>query len=207
VTAVQASALAGFATAAAITVGIGVIVGGRALATSAFPGAGLSIGVLFGLALLALAARRPERPTPRPVALGIAGGVALGIAGGVALVALALLGRFATASSTAGVPALGLGAPAALFVAWAGVTALVATAEELVLRGSLFDALAPRGIAAAVVVTSLVFALMHVPAYGWRVVPLDIGVGLFLGGLRLVSGGVVAPAVAHTLADLATWWL
>jgi hypothetical protein len=59
----------------------------------------------------------------------------------------------------------------------------------------------------AVVATSLVFALIHVPLYGWHVVPLDLGVGLLLGGLRLVTGGVTAPAAAHTIADVATWWL
>jgi hypothetical protein len=30
---------------------------------------------------------------------------------------------------------------------------------------------------------------------------------VWLGGLRLQSGGAGAPAVAHTLADLASWWL
>ena len=49
--------------------------------------------------------------------------------------------------------------------------------------------------------------MLHVPLYGWHVVPLDLGVGLFLGGLRLLTGGAVAPAVAHTVADLATWWI
>jgi hypothetical protein len=48
---------------------------------------------------------------------------------------------------------------------------------------------------------------MHVPLYGWHVVPLDLGVGLWLAGLRLATGGIAAPAIAHTIADLATWWL
>jgi len=33
--------------------------------------------------------------------------------------------------------------------------------------------------------TSVLFALIHVPIYGWHVVPLDVGVGLWFGGLRL----------------------
>jgi membrane protease YdiL (CAAX protease family) len=53
----------------------------------------------------------------------------------------------------------------------------------------------------------VVFALMHVPLYGWHVVPLDLAVGLALGGLRVATRGVAAPAVAHAVADLATWWL
>jgi membrane protease YdiL (CAAX protease family) len=99
-------------------------------------------------------------------------------------------------------------APAAAFAPWVGVTVVVATAEELVLRGALFDELDARlGTLGAVVLTSVAFALMHVPLYGWHVVPLDLGVGLWLAGLRLATGGIAAPAIAHTIADLATWWL
>ena len=98
--------------------------------------------------------------------------------------------------------------PAPAFVPWAAVTILVATAEEVVLRGALFRALADgAGWIAALLGTSILFAVLHVPLYGWHVVPLDLGVGLFLGGLRLLTGGTVAPAVAHAVADLATWWI
>jgi membrane protease YdiL (CAAX protease family) len=58
-----------------------------------------------------------------------------------------------------------------------------------------------------VILTSAVFALMHVPLYGWHVVPLDFAVGLGLAGLRLTTRSLVAPAAAHAVADLATWWL
>ncbi len=51
------------------------------------------------------------------------------------------------------------------------------------------------------------FVLMHVPLYGWHVVPLDLGVGIWFAGLRLWSGGIVAPSISHALADLVTWWL
>ena len=36
---------------------------------------------------------------------------------------------------------------------------------------------------------------------------LDLAVGVWLGALRAVSGSVAVPAIAHTLADLAGWWL
>ena len=85
---------------------------------------------------------------------------------------------------------------------------VVASAEEALLRGRLFDGVERSGgMAAAIVVTSAAFALMHVPLYGWQVVPLDLAVGVVLGGLRLSTRGVIAPAAAHTVADLATWWL
>ena len=60
---------------------------------------------------------------------------------------------------------------------------------------------------AAVVATTVAFALLHVPLYGWHVVPLDLAVGLGFAGLRLSTRTVLAPIVAHAVADLATWWL
>lgn len=84
----------------------------------------------------------------------------------------------------------------------------VAFSEELVLRGSLFDDLLDRwGAAAALGLTSVVFALIHLPLYGWRALPLDLAVGSLLGLLRLESRTVHAPAIAHALADLAAWWI
>lgn len=97
--------------------------------------------------------------------------------------------------------------PGPLFPWVAGVT-LVVGAEEAFLRGALWQACARwGGGAAALVVTSGAFALVHVPVYGWKALPLDTAVGLVLGGLRLASGSVAAPALAHLLADWAGWWL
>ena len=53
----------------------------------------------------------------------------------------------------------------------------------------------------------MAFALMHVPVYGWGVVPVDLAAGVLLAGLRYLTGGTAAPTMAHLLADLATWWL
>ena len=74
------------------------------------------------------------------------------------------------------------------------------------LRGVLLDAVdEAAGFGTAVAVSSLAFALLHVPLYGWAVVPVDLAAGVWLAGLRAASGGVAAPAVAHLLADLAAW--
>jgi membrane protease YdiL (CAAX protease family) len=98
--------------------------------------------------------------------------------------------------------------PAAAFPAWAVVVTAVAISEEAFLRGALWRAVSDvRGPAAALAVTSVAFAVLHVPFYGPSVLPLDLAVGFLLGGLRLVSGGVAAAATAHVLADLAGWWL
>ena len=59
---------------------------------------------------------------------------------------------------------------------------------------------------AAVVVAAIAFAGLHVPLYGWHVVPLDLAVGLLLGATRLLAGTWTAPAAAHIGADLAGWW-
>lgn len=91
---------------------------------------------------------------------------------------------------------------------WALVVTAVALTEEAFIRGALWDAvLGWRGEVAALAVTTVAFAVLHVPFYGPAALPLDLAVGLLLGGLRMVSGGIGAPATAHVLADLAGWWL
>ena len=108
--------------------------------------------------------------------------------------------------------ALHLGVRASLpvhsFPTWAVLTAFVAGAEEAFLRGAVFDAVQRRHSAdAAVVVAAIAFAALHVPLYGWHVVPLDFAVGLVLGATRLVAGTWTAPAIAHIGADFGGWWL
>ena len=94
------------------------------------------------------------------------------------------------------------------WLVWAGAVTLVAGAEELMIRGALFGVVADSaGNVAALVVTTIVFGLVHVPFYGWHALPLDLAVGLWLGGLRLWTNTAAAPAIAHALADLTAWWL
>jgi membrane protease YdiL (CAAX protease family) len=168
-------------------------------------------GAIFGVLLLALATATagPARGAPgvRNVdrAWRAACSAAAGLAGGFALVAIPLIVRWVLpASGPATVaPAVDVG-----FLPWTLLTLLVAGAEEALLRGACFKVgLARLGPGLTVAATSAAFALMHVPFYGWGVVPLDFAAGVFLGGLRLATGGVLAPTLAHAVADLATWWL
>jgi CAAX amino terminal protease family. len=196
-----------------LVLGLAAIVGTRWWATSVGADA-LWVGVAFGLGLAGLSAlggtKFAARSAPLERRLGRAQlvrqskALAVGVAFGLALVAVAVAG-----SGLAGgafVP--GVGRPAAPFVPWAAITILVASAEEALLRGRLFDAVRRAGgVVPALAITTVAFALIHVPLYGWHVVPLDLAVGLGLGGLRLATGGVTAPAAAHAIADLATWWL
>jgi membrane protease YdiL (CAAX protease family) len=202
--------------AVVLTAALGGVVLFRWVAARQAPGQGLLVGVAFGAMLLVvvlaagwrpIAARRPKaaraptsagEPSGRSGAgIGLRIGVGLGV--GLLLIALAVL---------VGRDQLPVLRPAVPFVPWLAVTGLVATAEEVALRSALFDVTERMGgPAAAIFVTSLAFAIMHVPFYGPHVLLLDLGVGLALGGLRLLTGGVAAPAVAHAFADAATWWI
>jgi membrane protease YdiL (CAAX protease family) len=179
----------------AVGFGLAVAVTARWLATANLVADPIVVGLGFGIGLMALGAvGRTIARVPRP------SGILLGVIGACLLVGVALLPPAASGEA----PAIRILA----FGPWAAATVLVAAAEEAVLRGALFDGLVRLGgPVAAIVLTSVAFALMHVPSYGWHVVPLDLGAGLLLGGLRLLSGGIAAPAIAHAVADLATWWL
>jgi membrane protease YdiL (CAAX protease family) len=148
-------------------------------------------GLVFAALLLALAAAAGTRV---PVSVKA---VATG-AGGAVLICLPV------AVSRAGLPLHAVDG----FAAWALVVGVVATAEEVFLRGTLYDAVAGvAGVRAAIGVGAVAFALLHVPLYGWHVVPLDVVVGIVLGELRRVSGTAAAPATAHVGADYVAWFL
>ncbi|MEZ0094920.1 lysostaphin resistance A-like protein [Streptacidiphilus sp. EB129] len=178
------AALGGLALAVALRVTLAGPVGAASIP------AGLAFGTALTLVAVACGLSRPT-VTVRQLAWG-AGAAAV-------MCALPAVHRLADG---------GVGEPAGVLPVWAAVVCFVAVAEELLLRGALFEAArAWRGPYAALAVSSIAFALLHVPVYGWRVLPLDLAVGCCLGALRLVTGSVTAPAAAHTLADLAGWWL
>jgi membrane protease YdiL (CAAX protease family) len=175
-----AALLVGFA----VSVGLRVLVGGDDVARS------IPAGLVFAACLLALAVAARTRVTSswRAVGLGVVGTVVLCLPVGLAqLVALKPL------HSATG------------FVSWALAVVVVAGTEEVFLRGTLFDAIPTPW--AAVGVSAVLFALLHVPMYGWEAVPLDLAVGIVLGGLRLEAKSVVAPGIAHVGADLVGWFL
>lgn len=188
---------------ALLLVGLAAVVGARWWATRAGLDP-LAVGAVFGAALcaLALGSRRGAIAKAQPARVIRAAGV--GIVFGMVLVAVALAG--AALGRTIFVS--GLGRPATAFLPWAAITILVASGEEALLRGRIFDAIrSAGGILPAIAVTTVAFALMHVPLYGWHVVPLDLAVGLAFAGLRLATRSIAAPAAAHAVADLATWWI
>ena len=157
------------------------------------PGFGASPwpGVWFGLLLAGavLAVRTPTRFDRRVVAAGLIATVVL------------VLPALAFSSVRASLPL-------AWFPGWMAATALVAPAEEAFLRGILYDAVSRRWSAdIAIAVGAVAFGLMHVPFYGWHALPLDTAVGVVLGVARFATGTWVAPAIAHTGADVVGWWM
>lgn len=80
------------------------------------------------------------------------------------------------------------------------ILALPALAEELLLRGYAFGAIARDwGATAAVLVTSIVFGLLHLGnpgATAWHVGAVLVA-GIFLGAVRHATGSVAAAWLAH----------
>jgi len=147
----------------------------------------------FAAALLVVSAAAGTRVPVNPRA------VLIGVAGLALICAPVGLQHLLTAAPVHGTTG---------FAGWAAAVTVVATAEEVFLRGALYDATVPVwGSTAAVVLGAVCFALLHVPLYGWHVLPLDLAVGLVLGGLRQGAGTPAAPAIAHVGADLVGWFL
>ncbi|TMD09299.1 MAG: CPBP family intramembrane metalloprotease [Chloroflexi bacterium] len=124
----------------------------------------------------------------------------LGAAAGVGVGLVLLLPVMGAAAS---------GRPLSGFWGWGAAIVVIATLEEVVLRGRLQPAwTAEAGPVAGLVLSAAVFALIHLPRYGLGAMPLDFAVGLALGGLRAVTGRVAPCAIAHVIADWGAWfWL
>ncbi len=174
-------------TAFSVSVGLRSAVGGAGVAQSSVA------GLVFAGCLLLMSGAAGTRVTVsgRALLAGLAGGALVS-----APVALSQALSFRPLHDAAGL------------WTWALVVTVVATAEELFLRGALYDAAqAWAGSVAAELLGAAAFALLHVPLYGWHVLPLDLAVGIVLGGLRAYTGTVTAPAITHVVADVAGWFL
>jgi len=190
-----AAGVAGLAGAVAVRVGAAGGAGVRS------PAAGLLFAVL--LAAVAVGISMPAGAAEGGLRTFLRSRLPAGLAGAAVLCAVPLVVHLRTPGGPL---------PLADLPLWAAVVTVVAVAEEVLLRGALWTAATrlaagARGELLALALTTPAFALLHVPLYGWAALPLDLAVGLLLGGLRMLTGGWGAPAVAHTVADLAGWWL
>jgi membrane protease YdiL (CAAX protease family) len=92
-------------------------------------------------------------------------------------------------------------APAATVLALLfGIVAAVA--EEAFFRRFLYARLEGGGVVAAMAGAALLFAVIHVPAYGWGAFPVDLAAGLLFSWQRWASGSWLAPASTHVLANV-----
>jgi len=140
--------------------------------------------ILAGSAAVARHVPGPAGDVPRS-------GLGVAVPLGVGLFAL-VLGRVAIGSAV----------PVATTAYGAALSVLAAVAEEALFRGAIFRLLQRRGTWAAVIGSAALFALIHVPAYGWPVFPVDLGAGLLFSWQRLASGRWSVPAATHAAANL-----
>jgi membrane protease YdiL (CAAX protease family) len=90
-------------------------------------------------------------------------------------------------------------------VAPAAVAASVAAAvaEEVFFRRLVYGWLASSwGTAVAICGSAVAFAAIHVPVYGFAVLPIDTAAGLLLGWQRWMTGGWSASGLTHVAANL-----
>ena len=90
-------------------------------------------------------------------------------------------------------------------VAPAAVAASVvaAVAEEIFFRRLVYGWLVTTwGAAVAICGSALAFAVIHVPVYGFAVLPIDTAAGLLLGWQRWMTGGWSASGLTHVAANL-----
>ena len=84
---------------------------------------------------------------------------------------------------------------------WTAVGVAAPLAEEVLLRGFLFSGLSRSrlGVFGTIILTSLVFTLMHLGQYD----AVDLSqvwlIGVFLGVGRAVSGSILAPLAMHVV--------
>jgi membrane protease YdiL (CAAX protease family) len=98
--------------------------------------------------------------------------------------------------------AIGGHAPTAATFSAIAANTLAAVAEEIWFRRFCYGLLAPAGPGFAIVVTTVLFAAVHVSTYGITVLPLDLAAGALLGWQRAITGSFTAAALTHALANL-----
>jgi membrane protease YdiL (CAAX protease family) len=145
--------------------------------------------VLVGAAALVV-------PLPAEDSPGVLGGAAIALTAGMAAFVLAAWLAPALAGPVRAARWVPVTAPA--------VAASIAAAvvEEALFRRVVYGVVHPLGVPVAVIGSALLFALVHVPPYGWATVPLNLTAGVVLGWQRAASGRWAVPAVTHAAANV-----
>jgi membrane protease YdiL (CAAX protease family) len=164
--------------------------------------------VLSGLVVLSARPFVGELPVGRVVlfacAYGLIGLAAVGVPAATERPRLAPPAVLGLGLVSIGTSAIVAGSPAP--APWTSValplSLLAAVAEEALFRRVLYGRLIHLGAVAAIAITAVVFALIHLPAYGTAALPVDLGAGLLFGWQRWASGSWTVPAVTHGAANL-----
>ncbi len=140
--------------------------------------------------------------TPQDIAWGLIGGIVAYLLGlGVTVLTEAVFGGFESAAGNAANRLADAGPAWQLWVFAALVVIGAPLAEELAFRGLLFASLARAGLVswAVVLITAALFAAFHFEPVRFGVLFV---IGLCLGWLRLRTGRLGAPIIAHGVNNL-----
>jgi membrane protease YdiL (CAAX protease family) len=106
------------------------------------------------------------------------------------------------AAVAASVLVAGPPAPLRLVALALPMNAFAAVSEEALFRRLLYGRLERFGAPAAIGVSAVAFAAIHLPLYGIVALPLDLGAGLLFSWQRFESGSWAAPAATHVAANV-----
>jgi hypothetical protein len=139
--------------------------------------------------------------------VSIAAVVGIMVLTSLALVVFNAIAKPDMASGRAGFPIERFGG---LVLAGIIFTIVNATLEELVFPGVLFDAIRSQWNAwVTLIATSVLFGLGHLHGYPpglWGAI-MAVGFGFATGVLRVWTGGLALPIVAHMGADATIYWI
>ena len=164
--------------------------------------AALAVALLLARALVPGATMRPATVLTLLYAAVLLGSIAVPLARAprpARLWPATIVGGAAVAASVlvAGPPA-----PLRLVALALPMNAFAAVSEEALFRRLLYGRLERFGAPAAIGVTAVAFAAIHLPLYGVVALHLDLGAGLLFSWQRFASGSWAAPAATHVAANV-----
>ena len=154
--------------------------------------AAVAVALLLARALVPGATARPAALLTLLYAAVLLGSIAVPLVGSPRTARpwpATIVGSAAVAASVlvAGPPA-----PLRLVALALPMNAFAAVSEEALFRRLLYGRLERFGAAAAIGVTAVAFAAIHLPLYGVVALPLDLGAGLLFSWQRFASGSWAA---------------
>jgi membrane protease YdiL (CAAX protease family) len=164
--------------------------------------AALAVALLLARALVPGATARPAALLTLLYAAVLLGSIAVPLARPVRRARVWPATIVGAAAVAASVLVAGPPAPLRLVALALPMNAFAAVSEEALFRRLLYGRLERFGAPAAIGVTAVAFAAIHLPLYGVVALPLDLGAGLLFSWQRFASGSWAAPAATHVAANV-----